>query len=79
MNLCRDLNIFLIEEEEMLTNQKTNKRGFGVSEILGIGTILIIAAAVIIPGLRDIAQKIIKSTESWVESKLDSIFQINLE
>lgn len=35
----------------MIVNQQS-KRGFGISEILGIATVLIIAAAVVIPTQR---------------------------
>ncbi|HOD93710.1 MAG TPA: hypothetical protein PLT91_05670 [Clostridia bacterium] len=57
----------------MITKQKS-KKGFGVSEIIGIATVLIIAAAVVIPGLRGIAADIIDSTKTWVGTKLQFIF-----
>ncbi|MFA5340528.1 MAG: hypothetical protein WC332_02010 [Clostridia bacterium] len=59
----------------MLVNQQ-NKRGFGVSEIIGIATVLIIAAAVVIPGLRDIAADIISDTKAWVGTRMESIFDV---
>lgn len=62
----------------MLTNQKTNKRGFGVSEIIGVGTILIIAAVIVIPGLQRIATTLMETTEEWIDGKFGSIFNIDV-
>ncbi|HQM95881.1 MAG: hypothetical protein WC554_04455 [Clostridia bacterium] len=60
----------------MIVN-KQNKRGFGVSEIIGIATVLVIAAAVVIPGLREIASDIITSTKTWVGTKMSEIFEVS--
>lgn len=59
----------------MIVNQQS-KKGFGISEILGIATVLIIAAAVVIPGLRDLAKTILESTKTWVQGKMGTIFNL---
>ncbi len=61
----------------MIVNQKENKRGFGVSEIIGIGTVLVIAAAIVIPGLKEISKDIIDKTKGWVSDEFDTIFNMS--
>jgi len=41
------------------------KGGFGMNELLGIAAALIIAAFIIIPGLRNIAQSIMTELQEW--------------
>ncbi|HHW01033.1 MAG TPA: hypothetical protein GXX36_15975 [Clostridiaceae bacterium] len=41
------------------------KEGFGMNELLGIAAALIIAAFIIIPGLRNIAQSIMTKLQDW--------------
>ena len=59
----------------MIISEK-RKMGFGVSEIIGIGAVLLIAAAVVIPGLKVIAQGIIDTTKDWVSTKVNQMFEI---
>ncbi|MDD3971092.1 MAG: hypothetical protein PHC31_04160 [Clostridia bacterium] len=61
----------------MIISEKKEKMGFGVSEILGIGAVLLIAAAVVIPGLKEIAQDILDNTKTWVGDQFNEIFDIN--
>jgi hypothetical protein len=51
-----------------------SKRGFGISEIIGIAVVLLIAAIVVIPGLRNISGKIMKGLGTWVDTMLPKIF-----
>lgn len=44
---------------------KSDKRGFGMNELLGIAATLIIAAFVIIPGLKDFAKLLMANLNTW--------------
>ena len=44
-----------------------SKDGFGMSEIIGTAAVLIIAAFVLIPGLRGFSQLMIDSLTDWFE------------
>ncbi len=51
------------------------KDGFGMNELLGIAAALILAAFIIIPGLRDFADGVItKLTGWWTGSVVDTVF-----
>ena len=56
-----------------LTRQE-DKRGFGISEIIGIAVVLLIAAIVVIPGLRSISETIMTQLTAWVNTMLTKIF-----
>lgn len=56
-----------------LTRQE-DKRGFGISEIIGIAVMLLIAAIVVIPGLRNISGQIMTGLGDWVDDMLPKIF-----
>lgn len=51
-----------------------NKRGFGINEIIGIAAGVIIAAVVVIPGLRTFAQTIMTELTTWWESMSAVLF-----
>ncbi|HEY8348501.1 MAG TPA: hypothetical protein PK767_02075 [Clostridiales bacterium] len=49
--------------------------GFGLNEILGIAAALIIAAFIIIPEMKDFAEKLMTGLESWWNNTISkSIF-----
>jgi hypothetical protein len=50
------------------------RRGFGLNEVIGIAAGIIIAALVIIPGLRTFAGSLLESLSDWWESMAGSIF-----
>lgn len=50
------------------------KKGFGMNEILGIAAAIIIAAFVIIPGLRDFAGDVMAKLGGWWITVEDSVF-----
>lgn len=43
----------------------TRSGGFGMNELLGIAAALIIAAFVVIPGLKELAESLIEKLEGW--------------
>ena len=45
-----------------------NEDGFGMSEIIGAAAVLIIAAFVLIPGMRGFAQLLIDNLTDWFET-----------
>lgn len=52
-----------------------DRRGFGMNELLGIAAALILAAFIIIPGLRGFADLVMKGLKDWWGSKIeDTIF-----
>ena len=50
------------------------KKGFGINEIIGIAAGVIIAAVVVIPGLRTFAQTIMTELTTWWESMSSVLF-----
>lgn len=42
-----------------------SKKGFGINEIIGIAAGVIIAAVVVIPGLRSLAQTMMSELTTW--------------
>lgn len=51
-----------------------SKKGFGINEIIGIAAGVIIAAVVVIPGLRTFAQTIMTELTTWWESMSTVLF-----
>jgi hypothetical protein len=52
----------------------TRSGGFGMNELLGIAAALIIAAFIVIPGLKGLAESLIKKLTDWWEIITDQIF-----
>jgi hypothetical protein len=52
----------------------TRSGGFGMNELLGIAAALIIAAFVVIPGLKELAENLIDKLTDWWEIITDQIF-----
>jgi hypothetical protein len=52
----------------------TRSGGFGMNELLGIAAALIIAAFVVIPGLKELAENLIDKLTGWWEIITDQIF-----
>lgn len=48
----------------------TRSGGFGMNELLGIAAALIIAAFVVIPGLRKLAESLIEKLVGWWDSTI---------
>ncbi|NLW12896.1 MAG: hypothetical protein GX028_12915 [Clostridiaceae bacterium] len=52
-----------------------NRRGFGINEVIGIAAGIIIAAAIIIPGLKEFSGTVIAQLTTWWSSLAAEIFQ----
>ena len=56
------------------------REGFGLYEILGIAAVIIVAAAVIIPGFKNFADAIMRDMSKWwSETVSGSLFPSSLE
>jgi len=65
--------------ETMLIRMKMmlkRKEGFGMNELLGIAAALILAAFIIIPGLKQLAVNIINGLLNWWESISKTTFTL---
>ncbi len=51
-----------------------SKKGFGINEIIGIAAGIIIAAVVVIPGLRSFAQTIMNEMTTWWSGMSTTLF-----
>ena len=51
-----------------------SKKGFGINEIIGIAAGVIIAAVVVIPGLRTFAQTIMTELTTWWSGMSTTLF-----
>ncbi len=55
-----------------------NNDGWGRDEIIAVAIALVIAAFVVVPGLRTFAKDIIDGTKIWYDGSIETkIFQIN--
>ena len=63
-NFRKNVNSVIIRAAILLKK----KDGFGMNEILGIAAGLILAAFIIIPGLKDVSKKIIDDVKLWWDS-----------
>ena len=61
--------------KKMLKNIAISNRGFALNEVLGVVAALIIAAFVIIPGLRNFAGSVMSALTTWWSSVSVDIFQ----
>ena len=61
-------------KRRMLRGALAGRRGFGLNEVIGIAAGIIIAAAVVIPGLQDFAGVIMGQLESWWGEMASGIF-----
>lgn len=52
-----------------------NKSGFGINEVIGIAAGIIIAAVVIIPGLKVFSGTVMTQLTTWWSSLATDIFQ----
>lgn len=50
------------------------RRGFGLNEVIGIAAGIIIAAVIVIPGLKAFATDLISSLDDWWTTMASSIF-----
>lgn len=48
--------------------------GFGMNELLGIAAALIIAAFIIIPGLKELARSLVEKLSEWWSGIVDVVF-----
>lgn len=58
----------------LLVRIAKDTRGFGLNELLGIAAAFILAAFIIIPGLRDFADSVMSDLNTWWASISDIIF-----
>ena len=54
--------------------RKLNRKGFGINEVIGIAAGIIIAAAVVIPGLKSFAEDIMIELATWWANMSTNIF-----
>ena len=52
-----------------------NRKGFGMNEVLGVAAALVIAAFVVIPGLRTFATTVTQGLATWWTTISASIFK----
>ncbi len=52
-----------------------SRRGFGINEIIGIAAGLIIAALIVIPGLRTFAQSVMSALSTWWTDVSSTLFR----
>lgn len=65
-SLLRECHCLKRKSMSLLKNRLTSdERGFGMNELLGIAAAIIIAGFVVIPGLRGLANSIMKELETW--------------
>lgn len=50
----------------------TDKRGFGMNELLGVAAAVILAAFIVIPGLRSFANIVMVSLSDWWNNTIDT-------
>lgn len=62
------------KKKEVYELSLKSKKGFGINEIIGIAAGVIIAAVVVIPGLRTFAQTILTELTTWWGTVSTSIF-----
>ena len=51
-----------------------NRRGFGLNEVIGIAAGIIIAAVVVIPGLKNFAESLLGNLDTWWGNMATSLF-----
>ncbi len=62
-------------KNEWMRTKLMRKGGFGINEVIGIAAGIIIAAVVIIPGLKEFSGGIMTQLTSWWASLATDIFQ----
>ena len=67
------------KKKQMKSRQQLNlklagRQGFGLNEVIGIAAGIIIAAAIVIPGLRTFAEGLISKLNSWWTTMANDIF-----
>jgi len=62
------------ERKETKIMNLRSKKGFGINEIIGIAAGVIIAAVVVIPGLRTFAETVMGQLTTWWTGISTSIF-----
>ena len=61
-------------KQKHLRNALAGKRGFGLNEVIGIAAGIIIAAAVVIPGLQTFAGTVMTQLTTWWSEMSSGIF-----
>lgn len=74
----RNLNFLIIKSHVIflgaLNKIKTREDGFGMNELLGIAAGIIIAAFIIVPGLKDLASGMMARLQTWWTSIQNEFF-----
>lgn len=60
--------------ERRSTNMLKSRKGFGINEIIGIAAGVIIAAVVVIPGLKGFAQSLMADLSVWWDGISTTLF-----
>lgn len=66
--------IFKVKKKGVAQMNLKSKQGFGINEIIGIAAGVIIAAVIVIPGLRGFAETIMTELSTWWEGMSEVIF-----
>lgn len=69
-----DQKQFNQQRKTMRRQLAMNRRGFGINEVIGIAAGIIIAAAVIIPGLKTFAGTVMTELSGWWTSMSTELF-----
>lgn len=59
------INFLIIRSQLFFYGLRNEKKGFGMNELLGIAAGIIIAAFIIVPGLKEIAREMMDRLKSW--------------
>lgn len=68
------INSSKITKKGRISVELKSRKGFGINEIIGIAAGVIIAAVVVIPGLRTFAQTIMTELTTWWEGMSAVLF-----
>ncbi len=64
-----------IKQKPLPRLRLASKKAFGLNEVIGIAAGIIIAAAIVIPGLRTFAQGLITKLNTWWTTMANDVFQ----
>ncbi|MHB1452486.1 MAG: hypothetical protein ACYCYM_00820 [Saccharofermentanales bacterium] len=62
-------------KEGKKTMKLSSRKGYGINEVIGIAAGVIIAAVIVIPGLRQFALQVMEALTTWWTGASSTIFQ----
>lgn len=64
-----------IKKKGRIIRNLTGKRGFGINEIIGVAAGVIIAAVIVVPGLRTFASSVMTKLSTWWDTVAATMFK----